>query len=57
MFMKVEDGATQHPIDPTVVLQRQIDSIISSVRRIAGGLRPPNAGRSRAGGGACLVGR
>ena len=37
-----EDGKTaRHTIAQTVALQVQIDSIIASARRIAGGLRPP----------------
>jgi PAS domain S-box-containing protein len=36
------DGKTaRQPIEQTIVLQAQIDSIIASARRIAGGLRPP----------------
>ncbi|WP_370469647.1 PAS domain S-box protein [Caballeronia sp. SBC2] len=37
-----EDGKTaRHTIAQTIALQVQIDSIIASARRIAGGLRPP----------------
>ncbi|WP_254074009.1 PAS domain-containing sensor histidine kinase [Burkholderia sp. S171] len=37
-----EDGKTaRHGIEQTIALQAQIDSIIASARRIAGGLRPP----------------
>jgi len=37
-----EDGKTaHHAIEQTIALQVQIDSIIASARRIAGGLRPP----------------
>jgi PAS domain S-box-containing protein len=38
----LEDGRTaRQPIEQTIALQAQIDSIIASARRIAGGLRPP----------------
>jgi PAS domain S-box-containing protein len=38
----IEDGKTaRHSIAQTIALQVQIDSIIASARRIAGGLRPP----------------
>jgi PAS domain S-box-containing protein len=37
-----EDGKpARHTIEQTIALQVQIDSIIASARRIAGGLRPP----------------
>ena len=37
-----EDGKTaRHTVAQTIALQVQIDSIIASARRIAGGLRPP----------------
>ena len=37
-----EDGKTARPtIEQTTALQAQIDSVIASARRIAGGLRPP----------------
>ncbi|WP_063779111.1 PAS domain-containing sensor histidine kinase [Caballeronia mineralivorans] len=36
-----DDGTACHAISQTIALQAQIDSIIASARRIAGGLRPP----------------